>query len=170
MRIYTLLFLTLSINLLLINTQACNLITPTSANDCTAKSVQNKEYCCYLNAPNLTQNAKLCHSIPFQTFSGDTTYYLNGNTYFLDCGTKKELPALSVCQPAEGGDPTGQSDCATGSSFTNSCCYNEDTKKCYWLGTKYDGITLWASLRLDCNGYYFSVSMMMVFSFIAMLI
>jgi hypothetical protein len=150
------------------NTQtACNLITPATSTDCTSKSVDKKEYCCYLYAPNLiSQNNKLCYGIPFESYSGGKTYSLNSNTYLIDCGVSINSSPLDTCSPDAHGS---QKECATGSSFTNSCCYEDATKQCYWLGTKYSGDTLWAGKKLHCSGEYISVSLMLLIAFLSIL-
>jgi hypothetical protein len=157
----------LTTNIILINTQqTCNLITPNSKDDCLGKSKPD-ELCCFLTAPNLNTNKSICHSLPISSYSGEPAYTVNGNTYFIDCGVNVNPTPLPVCGPK---GPLSVKNCMTGSSYTNSCCYNPNTQTCYWLGTKYTGETVWAGLRLSCNGYYYSVSMILLVAFISMLL
>jgi hypothetical protein len=160
-------FLILLANIIYINTQSCNLTTPKTKDDCNIKSVQDKELCCYLYAPNLKNNAQVCNSLPWNSYSGDKTYFINGNTYFIDCGVTRQQEVLPTCGPKE---PGSKKQCMTGSSFTNSCCYHEESNNCYWLGTKFEGETTWAGLKLQCTGYYVQISVVMLLAFISMLL
>jgi hypothetical protein len=167
MKVYLLIILSVC-NIILTQTQqVCNLVTPTKQEDCTSKSIDKKEYCCYLYADNLSQNSKLCYSIPFQSYSGGKTYSLNGNTYFINCGVKIESSPLDTCSPDA---HTSQKDCATGSSFTNSCCFEAATQQCYWLGTKYSGTTTWAEKQLECGADYMRISLLMIIALVTLLI
>jgi hypothetical protein len=155
----------IAMTITMVYTQTCLNTVPTKKEDCTSKS--DSEYCCYLWAPNLkTGNSNKCYSIPKTSLNSDPTISYNGVTYYIDCGVKVQESNLPTCGPS---DPSGKKDCMTGATFTNSCCWNNDKKKCFSLGTKYTGDIRWAELDLDCSAADISVSLMILFAILSII-
>jgi hypothetical protein len=149
-----------------VNSQTCMTTSPTKAADCTSIK-SDGEYCCYLNAPNLSgANANVCYNVPKTAYNGDETISYNGYSYFIECGVQVTKNALPTCGPS---GALARSDCMTGATFTNSCCWVVDNKKCVWLGTKFTGETKWAGLNLDCSAADLTVSFMIIFAILSII-
>jgi hypothetical protein len=123
----------------------------------------------------------MCLSIPKSSYVGGTTFDYDGQVYSINCGidtNNLNKPLLSNCSPLEA-NTTGlsKSDCMTGSSFVNSCCYYSKTNTttlnapsgCYWLGTKYTGETTWAGMNLNCSAQFVTFSMALLVLFLSLL-
>ena len=145
--------------------QTCMTVVPQSEQDCT-KYNDNKELCCFLTAPNLNIDSKLCYSLPMSSFAGETTIYYRGHSYLLNCGIKKDKTSLPICGPSS---PLSRKDCMTGSTFSNSCCLDKDNKRCVWLGTKFVGETEWAGLNLDCSGENYRISIFILIAIVSII-
>jgi len=144
----------------------CGSINPGKNSDCTTAKTNTGNLCCFLSGLQNYSSDKMCVSLPSVSYTGAKTYVLNGKTYMIDCGVQISASSniLNTCGPTPA---AGQSDCQTGSSFSNSCCWAEKQKGCYWLGTKYRGSTNWAGMSLDCSSSYLTFSMTFVLFFLA---
>lgn len=146
---------------------------PTKASDCTSRTTLSGNDCCLLTGVGDNSNNMLCLSIPSSSLTSELTYYYNGKTYNIDCGSvQTTTTALPTCGPSSA---ASQKDCATGSSYVNSCCWHTKVSNstapsgCYWLGSKYSGNVVWAGIDLDCNASYTSLSMLLIFFSLALL-
>ncbi len=149
-----------------VNSQTCMSFKPKNVQDCTSIKSDN-EYCCHLSASNLPQDiANRCYTLPKTAYSGDSTIVVDNYSYFIDCGVKVTKTALPSCGAP---DAAGKKNCMKGATFTNSCCWDLDNKKCVWLGTKYTGQTKWAKLNLECSAADLSVSLMIIFAILSII-
>lgn len=137
----------------------CNSVTPSAVTDCykAESQINNKdEKCCYLEGYS-DSTKKMCLDIPKIAYVDSPIYKYNGVLYKIQCnGLSVSATTLSRCAIDF---PTGTVDCSTASSYTESCCYSSDDKKCYLLGAKYQGKTVWNNLNLDCISCFLNVNL-----------
>jgi len=148
-------------------TLSCSNTSPKSANDCFNNLTNDDNICCYLSGVQTYANEKMCISIPSTSYVGDLSYILSKKTYNIQCRVSTSTPTfLKQCGFA---GALSSSDCSTGSTFVNSCCYysgtdvNKTPQGCYWLGTKYSGKTNWAGLSLECASNNIMISLVLIF-------
>ena len=146
-------------------------------NFCTKQHDQTKypDLCCHFKAGD----DECCRTIPYSSYyTGYNFEYINNKLYKVDCGnTKLETFALQQC--GNSFEDGSLKKCKQYSTFVDSCCYfkgdYEDNiaeeakqlkeKKCYWLGSKYNGKITWAGAKLECNHNYLNYSLFYLFSF-----
>ena len=138
---------------------------PTKVADCTSQRTNSGNLCCYLSGIQTYSNDRMCVSLPSASYTGAKTYNVNDKTYQIDCGVSN-VAAATILNTCGTTDAVGQSTCAVGSSFVNSCCWSDKMKGCYWLGTKYHGKTTWAGLYLDCGASHLAFSLSLLFLFL----
>lgn len=126
---------------------ACNSGKPLDYSECYSRPASNSySRCCYLE--NFSdQNKKMCLEIPAVSFTGAPLYTYNNVLYKINCPNVTAKDSLSLCSNIVS---TGKADCSMYSTYTESCCFHEEDKKCYWLGAKFEGRTLWGGKNLDC--------------------
>lgn len=147
-------------------TSFCNAEKPSDYQSCYSRPASNAySRCCYLESFS-DQNKKMCLEIPAISFTGAPLYSYNDVLYKISCPNTTVKDSLNSCASIVS---TGKSDCSVYSTYTESCCFGEDDKKCYWLGAKYQGKTLWAGKNLDCNAGFLKMQNL-VYAFVIILV
>jgi hypothetical protein len=152
---FVLLALSIFLTLATINAQnSCESINPQQASDClNVSSSLTNSYCCYLKGIQFNTQSQKCYVLPKSAYTGSNYINVKGTQYNLNCGDVPAYPVLKTCGPTS---PSDVKDCATGSTISESCCYESKTRSCLWLGAKYKGSTHWAGKSLECStGYVF---------------
>ncbi len=138
------------------NQNRCNQGKPTDFDSCKNRGTSNNfSRCCYLEDFNDLTN-RLCLEIPEISYNGGPLYNLEDTLYRIQCPNFTKKNSLNTC--GESINPISKDDCSVFSSFTVSCCYDYDDKKCYSLGAKYSGTTKWGGKSLNCFSNLIGIS------------
>lgn len=141
---------------------ACNSGKPLDFNECFSKQGSNSNSkCCYLENYG-DQNKKMCLEIPAISYTNSNLYNYNNILYKIICPNVSSRNSLSSCTPIVS---SGRSECSEYSTLSESCCFNANDKKCYWLGTKYKGEVSWAGKNLDCAAGFLKENLVKVIAF-----
>ena len=173
---YIILFLYIYIT---VENECENESSPSEAN-CN-KHTKNQKYpilCCYLEPlypkDSSSNNNQKCKTVPYSSyFKGYKKDYIDNVLYNVKC-PDYNISTLVLEKCGKNSEASGLKDCKKYSTFVDSCCYFKDqydaranntgeerleTKRCYWLGSKYEGTINWAGAELVCYNKKLNISL-----------
>jgi hypothetical protein len=147
--------------------QSCGIANPKSEMDCYLKTGKDT-YCCYMKATSGTSSQNLCYALSYSQYTTQFNTNYQGLQYSVTCASgltsDQRLPNCGIDSPKD------LSNCTAASTEINSCCFSSGTQnKCYSLGMKYKGVTIWQGFQLSCTSNFLQmfslINMFLLFIF-----
>lgn len=134
-----------------------------NAASCVSQAQANGLKCCWMTASVAGISTTMCSPLAATSVNAGTTS-VGGVSYSYDCAGTTNV-GTDQCLAQNSKTITSKYFCTDYSTTTNSCCMYETngTKKCMWLGSKFDGETTYGGQSLKCSSSFLSTSLLFAF-------